>query len=800
MRKILLILIILICIGGIVGAAYTYNKYSESITNDDTDEPTEQPTEDPSTCKHTKEVVLPAVEATCYKNGYTEGRMCTDCGTMLIEQEVIVKLPHTPEIIPSEASTCNVHGHGAGSKCSVCQEVLVIPEELPLADHTPYTVAETPSTCIEQGTSSYFKCSVCQTNIINPTRLPLSEHDFSGFIEGAEATCTTDGFSSIHYCSVCGTNETEIIRYPALGHLEDMVEMAVEPTCTSVGYTIHTECARCGYVIQSREEIPMKDHTRVEIAGKASTCKEIGYTSGYECSECGTVLVEQEPLPLADHTLVTIPKVEATCTSTGLTEGKRCSVCNTVTVQQQTINKVAHKYIAMETIIADCENQGRTGGTECSVCGIGGTSPTYSPALGHYYGDNFTDRCDRCRAYYPNASDLNFVSYGSNGMAVSGIGSCSYNTVIIPAKYNNYKVVAIKTGALESSRFETILVGSEVEAIEQGAFKNCTNLKRVFIPDNVTRTSIMMFQGCTNLTDVYVQFKEGYLPEAWDPYWAAGLPEGCTIHYLPEDAVLYGFNYKLNSAGTGYTVTGLAYDNSPDHIFHIPAKYNGVPVTEIAANAFKNQRTMYEVYVPTSVTTIGESAFEWCYDLKKVIFYGDVELGYRAFACCEKLQTVNTVKATKMGDYCFLLSGITVVETSPNLEVIPKGAFDECVNLTSVYINAGTTKILDHAFSRCSALVNVYLPDGLEHISYGAFTHCNSLTSIYIPESVTIMGVNESGKGTGNVFYTTSGNLVINCGADSQPSGWYEGWNASDFDPDTDEIIAYYTTNWGQER
>jgi hypothetical protein len=152
-----------------------------------------------------------------------------------------------------------------------------------------------------------------------------------------------------------------------------------------------------------------------------------------------------------------------------------------------------------------------------------------------------------------------------------------------------------------------------------------------------------------------------------------------------------------------------------------------------------------------------------------------------------------------MGDYCFLLSGITVVETSPNLEVIPKGAFDECVNLTSVYINEGTTKILDHAFSRCSSLVNVYLPDGLEHISYGVFTHCHSLTSIYIPESVTIMGVNESGKGTGNVFYTT-GSLIITCGADSQPAGWYEGWNASDFDPDTDEILGYYSTGWGQER
>ncbi len=383
---------------------------------------------------------------------------------------------------------------------------------------------------------------------------------------------------------------------------------------------------------------------------------------------------------------------------------------------------------------------------------------------------------------------------------VTSMGTCDHETIIIPDTYSNHAITEIKNGAIQSDDVETILVGSNVRIIGSEAIKNCPNLKAVFITASVTHTSLRMFSNCPNLTDIYLQFKEGYLPESWDPLWTAGLPEGCTIHYLPEDAVLYGFNYKLNATGTGYAVTGLAYDNSQDHIFHIPAKYNGLPVTEIAANAFKNKRTMYEVYVPNSVTTIGESAFEWCYDLKKVIFYGDVELGNRAFACCEKLQTVNTVKATKMGDYCFLMTGLSVVETSPNLKVIPKGAFDECINLTSVYINEGTTKILDHAFIRCSALVNVYLPDGLEHISYGAFTHCNSLTSIYIPESVTIMGVTESGMGTGNVFYTTSGDLVINCGADSQPTGWYEGWNASEYDPDTDEILAHYTTYWGQER
>ena len=41
----------------------------------------------------------------------------------------------------------------------------------------------------------------------------------------------------------------------------------------------------------------------------------------------------------------------------------------------------------------------------------------------------------------------------------------------------------------------------------------------------------------------------------------------------------------------------------------IPSTYNGLPVTEIATNAFKNEAYLTSVIVPDSVTSIGESAF-----------------------------------------------------------------------------------------------------------------------------------------------------------------------------------------------
>ena len=716
MQKMFLIIVIILCICGIVGAAYTFNKFSGLVDKESTEQ-TEEPTEDPSTCKHKKEVVLNAVEPTCYKNGYSEGRMCSDCGTILVEQQIIDKLSHTPIIIPAEESTCISKGHSVGSKCSTCHEVLVRPEEL-----------------------------------------SLIECDFSGYAPEVESTCSVQGHRAYFYCVMCGTPNSAIEYYPLAAHDAIVSVEALEPTCYSVGHTEEKRCIVCMEVVE-----------------------------------------EPVIIPMIEHVLVTLQRMEASCSNTGLTEGKKCSVCDTIVIEQEIISKLPHNFVEMETIVADCSNNGRSGGTECSECGACGESPTFTPSLGHYYGDDFTDPCDRCHSYYINANDLGFTKESSGEYTITSIGEFCATTMIIPSTYNNCNITAIANGAITSSKVETVLVGSNIISIEINAFKNCTNLRSVFIPANVKFVSAAAFIGCSNLTDIYIQFTEEQLPDTWDDNWAIALPEACRIHYLSNDAVLYEFSYSLNSDGNSYSVTGLESDISTNHSFVIPSTYDGLPVTEIADEAFKGKANIFEIRVPTSVKSIGNSAFSSCYDLKKVIFDGDIKLGSRVFENCYNLDTVNTIKVTEMGAYCFLETALTVIELSPKLTTIPQYAFYSCDNLTSVYINEGTTIILDKAFAYCDVLTNIYLPDGLEHIATGVFGFCNSLESIYIPETVTKMGVNLSGSARGNVFFTT-GNLVINCGADSQPEGWYDGWNVSRTDPETDEILEHYPTNWGEER
>ena len=73
-------------------------------------------------------------------------------------------------------------------------------------------------------------------------------------------------------------------------------------------------------------------------------------------------------------------------------------------------------------------------------------------------------------------------------------------------------------------------------------------------------------------------------------------------------------------------------------------------------------------------------------------------------------------------------------------KVIGKGAFFNCIFITSINIPEGVTTIGEHAFWRCYSLTSINIQECVTNIREHAFSHCNSLTSIIIPDSVTSIG------------------------------------------------------------
>lgn len=146
------------------------------------------------------------------------------------------------------------------------------------------------------------------------------------------------------------------------------------------------------------------------------------------------------------------------------------------------------------------------------------------------------------------------------------------------------------------------------------AFRDCSTLLSITMPDCVKSFSNSSFQGCSNLQEFNHIF--------------ASTDKRCLIH----KGVLKNF---ASGNISEYTI--------PDN------------VVKIGTSAFRTSM-LKKITIPTGVHTIGDCAFQLCKSLCEVIISDGVsEIGQSAFSNCTKLRSIaipNTI--TKVGDWAFV--------------------------------------------------------------------------------------------------------------------------------------------------
>lgn len=96
--------------------------------------------------------------------------------------------------------------------------------------------------------------------------------------------------------------------------------------------------------------------------------------------------------------------------------------------------------------------------------------------------------------------------------------------------------------------------------------------------------------------------------------------------------------YVLNEAGNGYIVTGIGTFSGTELV--IPETYEGLPIREIADEAFKNCTQLTAVTIPAAFIRVGDYAFAGCTGLTQVTIPGEPFGWNYAFEGCTGLEKV----------------------------------------------------------------------------------------------------------------------------------------------------------------
>ncbi len=275
------------------------------------------------------------------------------------------------------------------------------------------------------------------------------------------------------------------------------------------------------------------------------------------------------------------------------------------------------------------------------------------------------------------------------------------------------------------------------------AFRDCKKLKTVIVYGEDAAFASDAFDGC-DIDVIYAKENSAV--------WAYANKNRIDVYPVSKSYAYGDYTLRLSELG-GFAVCGYS---GVDANLTIPSEYRGLPVLEIADDAFRNSGVLLSVTVPGSVKRIGNGAFSGGLQLNEVVLSEGLEyMGSGAFASCRYISSIRLPSTlTGMGEnpfeHCSHLSEILISDGNDRYRLSGGALIDDknkklvhypCASAAkTLTVPKGVTTIGKKAFWRTAALEQVILPETLTAIEDYAFYESCALKTVNIPLGVTVIG------------------------------------------------------------